>query len=294
VGQVLVIVLLASLTYAIIEGPAAGWASAKILFFFGLALAALIVFLAWEPRRDDPLIDPRFFRSAPFSGATATAVTAFAAMGGFLFLNTLYLQDVRGFSPLAAGLYLLPMAVTMAVCAPLAGRIVATRGARIPLVIAGLALIAGGLLLTRLTDTASSGFLVVSYMVFGAGFGLVNAPITNAAVSGMPRQQAGVAAGVASTSRQVGTSLGVAVMGSVLSGNLDGAMRTGFRARQPARLVDRGRLRRDRTHPRHRHDRPLGAPYRGPYRRPARSSRRHPTREKRGGGAVTGPGGSAC
>src|SRR6478609_3162802 len=103
VGQVLLIVLLASLTYAIIEGPASGWASPKILFFFGLALVALIVFLAWEPRRDDPLIDPRFFRSAPFSGATATAVIAFAAMGGFLFLNTLYLQDVRGFSPLAAG-----------------------------------------------------------------------------------------------------------------------------------------------------------------------------------------------
>jgi EmrB/QacA subfamily drug resistance transporter len=228
VGQVLVIVLLTSLTYAIIEGPASGWASAKILFFFGLALVALIVFLAWEPRRDDPLIDPRFFRSAPFSGATATAVTAFAAMGGFLFLNTLYLQDVRGFSPLAAGLYLLPMAATMAVCAPLAGRIVAARGARIPLVIAGLALIAGGLLLTRLTDAAGPGFLAVSYVVFGAGFGLVNAPITNAAVSGMPRQQAGVAAGVASTSRQVGTSLGVAVMGSVLSGNLHGPMRTGF------------------------------------------------------------------
>src|SRR6478672_8526119 len=228
VGQVLVIVLLASLTYAIIEGPASGWASPKILFFFSLALVALIVFLVWEPRRDDPLIDPRFFRSVPFSGATATAVAAFAAMGGFLFLNTLYLQDVRGFSPLAAGLYLLPMAVTMAVCAPLAGRIVATRGARIPLVIAGLALIAGGVLLTRLTDTAGAGFLVISYMVFGAGFGLVNAPITNAAVSGMPRQQAGVAAGVASTSRQVGTSLGVAVMGSVLSGNLHGSMRTGF------------------------------------------------------------------
>ena len=94
--------------------------------------------------------------------------------------------------------------------------------------IAGLALIAGGVLLTRLTDTTGPGFLVISYVILGAGFGLVNAPITNAAVSGMPRQQAGVAAGVASTSRQVGTSLGVAVMGSVLNGNLHGAMRTGF------------------------------------------------------------------
>ncbi len=227
-GQVLIIVLLASLTYAIIEGPAAGWTSPRILGFFGLAAAALIVFLLYEPRRQDPLIDPRFFRSAPFSGANLTAVTAMAAMGGFLFLNTLYLQDVRGFSALTAGLYLLPMAAAMAVCAPLAGRIVAQRGTRVPLVIAGLGLIAGGVLLTRLTGTSGTGFLVLSYVIFGAGLGMVNAPITNSAVSGMPRQQAGVAAGVASTSRQVGQSLGVAIMGSVLNGNLHGALRTGF------------------------------------------------------------------
>jgi len=261
VGQVLVIVLLASLTYAIIEGPGSGWVSAKILFFFGLALAALIMFLAWEPRRDDPLIDPRFFRSAPFSGATATAVTAFAAMGGFLFLNTLYLQDVRGFSPLAAGLYVLPMAVTMAVCAPLAGRIVAARRARIPLMVAGLALIVGGVLLTRLTDTTGPGFLVISYVILGAGFGLVNAPITNAAVSGRVHQPAG-----GHVARRGGHGL---------SAERQPARRDAYRvrARQPARLVDRGRLRRNHTYPRHHHDRPLGTPHRGSYRRPARTGR---------------------
>jgi EmrB/QacA subfamily drug resistance transporter len=227
-GQVLIIVLLASLTYAIIEGPASGWTSPRILGFFGLAIAALIVFLVYEPRRQDPLIDPRFFRSAPFSGANLTAVTAMAAMGGFLFLNTLYLQDVRGFRALTAGLYLLPMAAAMAVCAPLAGRIVAQRGTRVPLVVAGFGLIAGGVLLTGLTDTSGTGFLVLSYVIFGTGLGMVNAPITNSAVSGMPRQQAGVAAGVADTSRQVGQSLGVAIMGSVLNDNLHGAMRAGF------------------------------------------------------------------
>jgi EmrB/QacA subfamily drug resistance transporter len=227
-GQVIIIVLLASLTYAIIEGPAAGWGSPRILAFFGLAVVALAVFLLYEPRRPDPLIDPRFFRSAPFSGANATAVAAMAAMGGFLFLNTLYLQDVRAFSALTAGLYLLPMAAGMAVCAPLAGRIVAQRGTRVPLILAGLGLIVGGILLTRLTISTGTGFLVLSYVIFGAGIGMVNAPITNSAVSGMPRQQAGVAAGVASTSRQVGQSLGVAIMGSVLSGNLHGALRTGF------------------------------------------------------------------
>src|SRR5207253_1166197 len=105
--------------------------------------------------------DPRFFRSAPFSGATATAVTAFAAMGGFLFLNTLYLQDVRGFSPLAAGLYVLPMAVTMAVCAPLAGRIGAARRARIPLMVAGLAVM-GSVLNGNLHGAMRTGFVPAS------------------------------------------------------------------------------------------------------------------------------------
>jgi EmrB/QacA subfamily drug resistance transporter len=228
IGQLIVIVLLASLTYAIIEGPGSGWGSAKILGFFALAVVALGAFCRYEPRRQDPLINPRFFRSAPFSGATLTAVSSTCALGGFLFLNTLYLQDVRGFSALTAGLYLLPMAATLAVAAPLAGRIVATRGARVPLMFSGLAFMVSGLLLTRLADTTGTGYLLLSYVVFGLGAGLVNAPITNSAVSGMPRQQAGVAAGVASTSRQIGQSLGVAIMGSVLNDNLHGPLRAGF------------------------------------------------------------------
>jgi EmrB/QacA subfamily drug resistance transporter len=228
VGQVLLIVLLAALTYAIIEGPSRGWGSPLIAGLFGLATVALAVFVPYELRRTEPLLNPRFFGSAPFAGATVTAVIAFAALGGFLFLNTLYLQDVRGFSALTAGLYLLPMAATLAGCAVLSGRLVAARGARIPLVVSGLGFIAAGILLSMITDHSGPGFLLISYVIFGIGIGLVNAPITNSAVSGMPRQQAGVAAGVASTSRQVGTSLGVAVMGSVLSGNLHGGLRAGF------------------------------------------------------------------
>ena len=228
VGQLLLIVLLAALTYAIIEGPAAGWGSPLILGLFGLAAVALGVFVRYETRREDPLLNPRFFGSAPFAGATMTAVAAMAALGGFLFLNTLYLQDVRGFPALTAGLYLLPMAAAMAICSPLSGRIVAARGARIPLVTSGLALITAGIAMTMITDHSGPALLFPSYVIFGIGIGLVNAPITNSAVSGMPRQQAGVAAGVASTSRQVGQSLGVAVIGSVLSGNLHGGMRAGF------------------------------------------------------------------
>jgi EmrB/QacA subfamily drug resistance transporter len=228
VGQLLVITALASLTYAIIEGPSSGWTSAPVLGCFALAAAALAGLLAYEPRRDEPLIDLRFFRSAPFSGATVLAVCAFAALGGFLFLNTLYLQDVRGLSALHAGLYTLPMAAMTVLLAPLSGRIVAVRGPRPPLVAAGIATAAGGALLTRLTGDTSFGYLIVSYVVFGIGAGLVNPPITNTAVSGMPVSQAGVAAGIASTSRQVGSALGVAVAGSAVLSALHGPLRLGF------------------------------------------------------------------
>jgi len=228
VGQLLVIAALASLTYAIIEGPSSGWTSAKIVGFFALAVVALVALIVYEPRRDEPLLDLRFFRSAPFSGATVIAVSAFAALSGFLFINTLYLQDVRGYSPLHAGLYTVPMAVMTVVFAPLSGRIVGARGPRLPLVVAGVALTVSAVMLTGLTSTTSTGWLIGAYVIFGLGFGVVNAPITNTAVSGMPRSQAGVAAGIASTSRQVGGSLGVAVVGSAVLSALAGPLRTGF------------------------------------------------------------------
>jgi EmrB/QacA subfamily drug resistance transporter len=228
VGQIMVVVTLAALIYAIIEGPSSGWASAKILGFFGLAAAALAALIWYEPRCREPLLDLRFFRSAPFSGATVIAVGTFAALGGFLFLNTIYLQDVRGFSALEAGLLTLPLAGAIAVFAPISGRIIGRHGPRLPLLIAGVTMTAGGLLLTRLAGGTSVGWLLLSYIVFGTGQGMANTPITNTAVSGMPREQAGVAAAVASTSRQIGQTLGVAVMGSAVISALAGPFTTAF------------------------------------------------------------------
>ncbi len=228
VGQVLVIVMLASLTYAIIEGPQAGWASAEILGLFSVSAIAFGALIAYEHRRVEPLLDIRFFRSAPLSGATVIAISSFAAMGGILFLSTLYLQDVRGLSALGAGLHLLPLGATTLLFAPLAGRIVGWRGPRVPLLVAGVMMTAGGLMMTRLTAATPAGWLMITYVVFGVGFGMVNAPITNTAVSGMPRSQAGVAAGVASTSRQVGNALGVAVVGSAVTSALHGPLAAGF------------------------------------------------------------------
>ncbi|HEX3788785.1 MAG TPA: MFS transporter [Pseudonocardiaceae bacterium] len=228
VGQLLVIVLLTSLTYAIIEGPRSGWGSTEIVGFFVLAALATVALIAYERRRTEPLLDTRFFSSAPFAGATMIAVCAFAALGGFLFLNTLYLQDALGYSALRAGLYTVPMALMTLVCGPLAGRLVASRGSRIPLLIGGIGIVVASLMLTGLSDHTSTAWLLCDYTIFGIGFGLVNAPITNTAVSGMPRSQAGVAAAVASTSRQVGQSLGVAVIPSVVTGGIVGALGVSF------------------------------------------------------------------
>ncbi|MBP8539179.1 MFS transporter, partial [Streptomyces sp. MK37H] len=217
VGQLLVIAVLGTLTFAIIEAPDRGWDSPLIATCAGIAALGLLTLIRYERRREEPLIDVRFFHSAPFSGATVVAVCAFAALGGYLFMNTLYLQDVRGLNALHAGLWMLPMAFMCFVCAPLSGRLVGARGPRPSMLVAGVAITASGLLFAVFDVQASDAGLLIGYVLFGLGFGMVNAPITNTAVSGMPRSQAGVAAAVASTSRQVGQSLGVAVIGAVLA-----------------------------------------------------------------------------
>lgn len=217
VGQSLVVAILACATYAIIEGPRHGWGSGLIIGLFAVAVIAAGLLVPYEGRREQPLIDPRFFRSLPFSGATVIAVCAFLSLGGFLFLNALYLQDQRGYSAVHAGLLTLPMALANLLSAPLSGRLVGTMGPRVPLIGASAATLVAGLMMSTFTPTTSLATVGAAYVFMGLGFGLVNSPITNAAVSGMPRTQAGVAAAVASTSRQVGSSLGVAIFGSILA-----------------------------------------------------------------------------
>ncbi len=227
VGQLLVIVLLSSLTYGIIEAPSAGWLSTQSIALFALATAALVGLLVYESRRTEPLLELRFFRSIPFSGASAIAVCSFAALGGFLFLNTLYLQEVRHLSPFRAGLYTLPIAAMTLIFAPLSGRLVGRRGPRLGLLVGGVGIALGGALLTGLTAHTPLDSLLPAYFIFGIGFGMVNPPITTTAVLGMPAAQAGVAAAVASTSRQVGQTLGVAIAGAIAASAL-GTVDSGF------------------------------------------------------------------
>jgi EmrB/QacA subfamily drug resistance transporter len=223
VGQALVIASLIALTSAVIDGRRVGWSSWSIAARFVVAIVCVIALVAWESRREQPLLDLRFFRSLPFSSATLLAVLAFTAFSGFLFLNSLYLQEARGLRPSTAGLMTLPIALALVVCSPISGRLVAAGRARFAIVVAGTAMAGGALLLTRLSNGTPLAMLVAAYAIFGIGLGSINAPITNTAVSGMPRSQAGLAAAVASTSRQVGASLGVALAGSLAGSGIETA-----------------------------------------------------------------------
>jgi EmrB/QacA subfamily drug resistance transporter len=215
IGQALGMVFLFGVVYVLIEGRAMGWTSTRIVVVAAVAAVAFIAFLRYESRRHDPFIDLRFFRSVPFASATVIAICAFAAWGAFLFMMSLYLQDERGFSAMHTGLIYLPVAIGALIFSPLSGRMVGRFGSRPSLLISGTLIALSTLILSRLTATTPVWLLLVVFAVFGIGFSMVNAPITTAAVSGMPTDRAGAASAVASTSRQVGVSLGVALCGSV-------------------------------------------------------------------------------
>lgn len=217
VGQVLVAGLLGLLVFAIIEGPHRGWGSAGVLGSFAGSVICLVALLKYEARQPEPLIPLDAFRSAPFRGACEIAVCVFAALGGFLFLNTFYLQDVRGDTPMQAGLHLLPMASAMLIFGPVSGRIVARYSARPALIIGGVVATVSMLLLVVHFHHPTALLLILAYALFGAGDGMMNTPITHTAVSGLPASRAGVASALTSTARQVGQCLGVAIIGSIIA-----------------------------------------------------------------------------
>jgi EmrB/QacA subfamily drug resistance transporter len=240
IGQALGMVFLFGVVFVLIEGPGMGWTNIRTIAMAVVAVLAFIAFLRYEARRHDPFIDLRFFRSIPFSSATMIAVCAFAAWGAFLFMISLYLQEERHFSAMHTGLIFLPIAVGTLVFSPLSGRMVGRFGSRPSLLVSGTLITAATLMLTQLTATTPVWELLVVFAVFGIGFAVVNAPITNTAVSGMPTDRAGAASAVASTSRQVGVSLGVALCGSVAGAALAMAGMDFATASRPLWLVCAG------------------------------------------------------
>ena len=229
-GQLLGIGTLATLVYALIEGESKGWTSPLILTMFALAAVGLVAFLLVEARQEQPMLELRFFRSASFSATNLIAFLTFFALLGFTFFNTLYFQEIRGYSAFHTGLLGLPATLAIVAIAPLAGRLAGARGPGLPLALgtacAGTALL---LLLGLQFDTAYSSIWWI-FTLFGAGMGMITAPLAAAAVAGMPQAQAGLASAVLNTSRQVGGTVGIALLGAVFGNRFRAALPPAVRA----------------------------------------------------------------
>lgn len=218
-GQLLLFLLLATGVALLIEGPRIGWNSLSTLPAYALIVATALAFVRVESKHPHPLIEPSLFRVPSLVGAVVGAVVVFIAFSMTLLMTTALLQNVRGWTPLAAGAATLPMALGAIVCAPLSGYLLGRFGARLPLLLAGAFITLGGGLLTAISvmNTANLAWLLTAYLVMGTGVGFANAPLTNTAVSGLPRERAGVAGGITSTSRQFGTAIGIALAGSLIT-----------------------------------------------------------------------------
>jgi predicted MFS family arabinose efflux permease len=199
-----------------------------------LAVFALLGVLAVEPRREQPLVDLRFFAAHRSPAPIAIALVTSAGLGGFPFVNTLYFEDVRDYSALRAGLMILPLAVGQGASAQISGRLVASRGARIPLLTGGALLTIGSFLLVPLTIHTPPAYLLITYGVFGIGAGMVAPPISSTAASGPPRDQAGLASALASSAREFGFAVGVGITGAVVANT-----GPGFTSRRTRRRAER-------------------------------------------------------
>ncbi|MGG7099214.1 MFS transporter [Rhodococcus sp. 24CO] len=220
-GQMLLVAVVGGAVGLLIEGPRIGWTSpGAVVGYVALALA-LASFIAVESRKAEPLVDLALFRHRPFSAAVLGAVVVFVALNATLLLGTLYLQQARGMTPAAAGVVILPMAAAATVCAPLSGILVGRVGPRLPLLIAGSFTALGGLCLVSLDNNTGLSTVLVAYLFLGIGFGFSNAPITNTAVNGLPKSQAGLAGGITSSARQFGAALGVALAGGVVANSVE-------------------------------------------------------------------------
>ncbi|MFF2354412.1 MFS transporter [Kitasatospora sp. NPDC058115] len=222
-GQALLTAAVAAAVAVLIEGPRLGWASPWTLAGYAVTAAATAGFVRAERRRAEPLMDLALFRRPVFGTAVLGAVAVFVALTVSLLLTTFQLQHGRGWTPPAAGLAALPMALGATVCAPLSGVLVSRGGPRRPLLLAAWFTAAGGALLLVRTGLSEGGaadvpVLLLALLLLGTGFGFANAPITNTAVGGLPADRAGVAGAITSTARQVGSAVGVAVAGGLVAG----------------------------------------------------------------------------
>jgi EmrB/QacA subfamily drug resistance transporter len=220
-------VSLFALTYALIEGNVSGWTAPLILGGFALAAVSAVAFLVIEARVATPMVDLSMFRHREFSGGAGTMMIWAFGILGIYFFTSIYLQQTLGFSPTEAGLAFVPMALTVAVFATVAPRVEAWAGAHRTVAAGMLLMLVGLVLFARLGLGASYADLLPGFMLFGAGAGLMNVPVTNASMRAIPAAQVGIASALINASREVAGLLGITVIGAVLRTRQGAALRTG-------------------------------------------------------------------
>jgi EmrB/QacA subfamily drug resistance transporter len=227
------------LTFALVDGQKYGWTSATILALFAGAVVAFALFYWREHRVSQPLIDFSLFRSVNFAAGNATGLLLSAAMMGAFFTIPIFLQSVLGFSAIKAGLVMAPMSVVIIFAAPLAGAFSDRLGSKW-IVAAGMFILALGLALMaglvpgvdKISPGTTSLSLLVPFLLAGIGIGLAVAPVTSAVMATAPKERVGNASGVLSTMRQVGSLMGIAILGAVLQNQVTANITTGIQAVQ--------------------------------------------------------------
>jgi EmrB/QacA subfamily drug resistance transporter len=216
-GLGLSVVALGSLVYTVIEAPSHGWLSARTLAGFAASAVAFAAFARTEKRREAPMLDVRLFANLRFSAASGSVTVAFFSLFGFIFLITQYFQQLRGFSPLSTGVRILPVAASIAVASVVGTKLAVRVGNKV--------VVAGGLLLltvafgwiSRAGASLAYEVIVAQMVLLGAGMGLTSASATESIMGVVRPEQAGAGSAVNDATREVGGTLGVAVLGSVYS-----------------------------------------------------------------------------
>jgi EmrB/QacA subfamily drug resistance transporter len=218
-----------ALVYALIEGGDKGWTSPLIIGSFTVAAVALAVFLVIESRSAQPMIPLPIFRNTVFTGGIVTMMIWSFGVLGIYFFTSLYLQGILGFSPTKAGLAFVPMALCLAVAAVLSPRVTQFLGSHRTVALAMAVMTVGLVLFARLGASATFTSLLPGFVLFGLGAGLMNVPVTNAVLGGVPTERAGIASALFNASREVAGLLGVTVIGAVLRSSESAAIRSGTR-----------------------------------------------------------------
>ena len=216
-GLILSAIGVTALVYTVIEAPNWGWSSARTAVGFGVAVAVLAGFALWERRACAPMLDVSVFANRRFSGGSLAVTAGFLTLFGFIFVITQYFQVIKDYSAFETGVRMLPVAVSIAVASVLGPRLVERIGTT-AVVAAGLAIFAAGLGWASTIDAATPYIQIAMQMVLlGGGLGLTTAPATESIMGSLSADKAGVGSAVNDTTRELGGTLGVAIVGSVFA-----------------------------------------------------------------------------